>query len=152
MLSKICFVTWRIITVQNKFGITSRNSLGQWIFVKPINLKLSFKSQDGWLWWCWGIYCKVQDLKADTITFDDNAKTISKYVSIILNNFSLAFKSFAIIFYSIPLFIKGYITPSLEDFFGNLIEQQVTLRNMGELTPWDQAYPKATSIPLWAWG
>jgi hypothetical protein len=57
----------------------------------------------------------------------------SKYVKIVLNNRSLAFKSFAIILYNILLFVRGYTTLSLDEYFFNLIQHQVNLRNMGEL-------------------
>jgi hypothetical protein len=68
----------------------------------------------------------------DVITFGGKERSDSKSVSIVLNNLSLAFKSFASMFYSVPLFIKGATTHSLEEVFSNLIQHQVTLRNMWE--------------------
>jgi hypothetical protein len=64
---------------------------------------------------------RFKNLKVDIITSGGKVKSNSKYVSIVLNNLSPVFKSFAIIFYSIPLFMKNYKTPSLEEVFSNLI-------------------------------
>jgi hypothetical protein len=75
--------------------------------------------------------CK--NLKDDMIILEGKGKSYSEYTSIVINNLSLVFKSFTIIFYNIPLFMKNYKIPSLEKVFSNLIQCQVTLRNMGEL-------------------
>lgn len=50
---------------------------------------------------------RLKNLKSDIITSSGKEKSDSKYVSIHLNNLSLAFKYFSIIFFSIPLSIKG---------------------------------------------
>jgi hypothetical protein len=58
-----------------------------------------------------------ENLKADSITSNSKAKLDPKHTSTSLKNISPASKSFVIIFYFIPLFVKGYDTPYLEDIF-----------------------------------
>jgi len=70
-------------------------------------------------------------LKPNIIQARGKGKLDLKLVSIILNNLSLAFKYFPLIFYNIPLFAKDLVTPTLEEVSLNLIQHQVTLRNMG---------------------
>jgi hypothetical protein len=78
---------------------------------------------------------RFKNLKVDIIQAGGKGKSDPKLVSIVLNNLSPTFKSFALIFYNIPLFVKDLVTPTLEEVFSNLIQHQVTLRNMGELPP-----------------
>jgi hypothetical protein len=85
---------------------------------------------------------RFKSLKADIIQGEGKGKSDSKHVCIVLNNLSPAFKSFALIFYNIPLFVKDNVTPTLEEVFSNLIQHQVTLRNMVEPTPPIHPYPK----------
>jgi hypothetical protein len=125
-------------TFKNLFGTVNTTQINK-LKTKLSNLKMGdFESIEEYIG-------RFKNLKVDIITSGGKAKTYSEYVSIVLNNLSSAFKSFAIIFYSIPLFVKGYTTPSLRRFLLILSKHQVTLRNMGELPPQDQAHPKATS-------
>jgi hypothetical protein len=60
---------------------------------------------------------RFKNLKADIITSNGQGKKDSKYINVVMNNLSPAFKNFAIISYSVPLFIKTPTSPSLEDVF-----------------------------------
>lgn len=72
-----------------------------------------------------GYIKRFKNLKSNIITSrQKKVKSISEYVSIAFNNLSPTFKSFVVIFYSIPLFMKNYKTPSLEEAFvsGNVLK------------------------------
>jgi hypothetical protein len=84
-------------------------------------------------------------LKSNIIIVGGKTKSDPEYVSIVLNNLSPTFKTFSIISYNIPFFVKG--ATSLKKIFSNPIQHQIILRNINELSPRDQTHLKAISIP-----
>jgi len=59
---------------------------------------------------------RFKNLKDKIIQDEGKGKSNLKLVSIVLNNISPTSKYFSLIFYTIPLFFKGHLTPILEEF------------------------------------
>lgn len=64
---------------------------------------------------------RFKNLKVNILASSGKFKTDTEYISTILNNLSSAFKDFAIIYYSITLFIPTPTFPTLDNVFFDLI-------------------------------